>query len=66
MTQDTNELLLIETRGEAPLVRTLRAFEGTPAGTLGCIVGVQGIFVRVRLASGGEPSLLTTTEVEDV
>lgn len=66
MSDDRNELLLIETRGEAPLVRTLKAYAGNPAGTLGCVVGVGGIFIKVALASGGEPALLLPAEVEDV
>lgn len=66
MSDKTNELLLIETRGEAPLVRTLRPLEGNPAGTLGCIVGVDGPYVKVSLASGGEPTLLKANEVENV
>ena len=66
MSDKHNELLLIETRGSAPLVRTLLAFEGQSAGTLGCIVGVDGIYLQVQLASGGEPTLLKANEVENV
>lgn len=66
MSDKTNELLLIETRGAAPLVRTLKDYDGNPAGTLGCIVGVAGIFIKVLLSSGGEPVSLLANEVEDV
>ena len=60
------ELMLIELRGEAPLVRTLRDFDGYPKGTLGAVVGVDGIFLKVRLAGSDVPSLLVTREVEEV
>ena len=66
MSDKTNELLLIEMRGSAPLVRTRRAYDGQPAGTLGCIVGVDGVFLLVQLAGGGPASLLTAMEVEPV
>jgi len=66
MTQDTNELLLIEMRPEAPLVRTKREFDGFPQGTLGYIAGVDALFVSVRLAGSDEASLLLATEVENV
>ena len=60
-----NEWLLIEMRGEAPLVRTLRGFNDTPTGTLGYIAGVDGPFLRVRLAGSNEPTRMLVREVED-
>ena len=66
MTQDTNELLLIEMRPEAPLVRTLREYDGSPKGTLGYIAGVAGLFVMVRLAGSDEASSLLANELENV
>lgn len=66
MPQDRNELLLIEMRPEASLVRTTRAYDGFPKGTLGYIAGVDGLFVMVRLAGSDEASLLLASEVESV
>jgi len=67
MSQTREELLLIDFRGEAPLVRIKREFDGFPAGTLGCITGVRGIYLTVRLAGmkGGE-SLMVANELESV
>jgi hypothetical protein len=63
---DTNELLLIECRPDAPLVRTLRDFDGFPKGTLGYVAGVDGPFIKVRLAGSDEPTLMLPREVENV
>lgn len=60
------ELLLIELRGDAPLVRTLRDFDGYPTGTLGCIVGVDSPWIKVRLAGSDEPTLMSVKEVAEV
>ena len=62
----TQELLLIELRGEAPLVRTTRELDGFPAGTLGCIEGVDGPFIQVRLAGSDGPTLVRATEMVNV
>jgi len=61
-----HELLLIELRGEAPLVRTKREFDGFPEGTLGYIAGVDGPFIQVRLAGSEGPGLMRANEVENV
>lgn len=61
-----NELLLIETRGEAPLVRTLRDFDEYPSNTLGYIAGVDGPFLLVRLAGSDEPTRMLAREVKGV
>jgi len=69
MPDDRNELLLIECRPEAPLVRTLRDFDGCPKGTLGYIAGVDNEgspFIKVRLAGSDEPSLMLPYEVREV
>ena len=66
MSDDTNELLLIEMRGEAPLVRTLRPIDGCPVGTLGYIAGVDGPWLKVRLAGSDEPVLMSVKEVVEV
>jgi hypothetical protein len=66
---DTNELLLIECRPEAPLVRTLRDFDGFPKGTLGYVAGVDDTgspFIKVRLAGSDGPSVMLPYEVENV
>jgi hypothetical protein len=63
---DRNELLLIEMRPEAPLVRTLRDYDGAPKGTLGYIAGVDGPYIAVRLAGSDEASMLQANEVENV
>lgn len=60
------ELMLIELRGEAPLVRTLRDFDGYPMGTLGAVVGTDGIFIKVRLAGSSDPTLMLPREVEEI
>ena len=64
MKQD--ELELLRTRGEAPLVRLRRELDGFPVGTLGSIVGVQAGCLRVKLAGDEGTSLLYPHEVEDV
>ena len=61
-----DELMLVELRGEAPLVRTLREFEGYDIGTLGCIIGVDGPFLKVRFAGSNEPAFLLAREVKDI
>lgn len=66
MTDKPNELLLIELRPEAHLVRTLREFDGTPPGTLGYIAGVDGPYIQVRLAGADEDTLMLPREVENV
>ena len=58
--------MLIELRGEAPLVRTLRDFDGYPKGTLGAIVGVDGPWLKVRLAGSDEHALMSIKEVQEV
>lgn len=58
--------MLIELRGEAPLVRTLRDFDGHPKGTLGAIVGVDGPWLKVRLAGSNEHTLMSVKEVQEV
>ena len=60
------ELLLIETRGEAPLVCTLRDFDEYPQNTLGCVVGVDGPFLLVRLAGSDEPTRMLAREVKGI
>jgi len=66
MPDDRNELLLIECRPEAPLVRTLRDFDGCPTGTLGYIAGVDAPFIKVRLAGSDESTLMLPKEVQEV
>ena len=62
-----DELLLIEIRGSAPLVRTKREIDGFPVGTLGYIAGVDGPFIKVMLAgSNNGASLLKANEVENL
>ena len=62
-----DELLLIELRGEAPLVRIKREFNGFPIGTIGYISGVDGPFIKVVLAGSNDgASLLKANEVENV
>ena len=61
-----DELLLIELRGEAPLVRTTRDLEDFHKGTLGYITGVDGPFLQVRLTGSSEVTLLRANEVENV
>jgi len=58
--------MLMELRGDAPLVRTLRDFDGYPTGTLGCITGVDGPFLKVRLAGSNDDTLLAAREVEEI
>ena len=60
------ELLLIELRGAAPLIRTLRDFDDYPKGTLSYVTGVNGLFLKVRLVGSDEDTLLLTREVKDV
>ena len=57
---------MIELRPEAPLVRTTRELDGFPAGTLGCIEGVDGPFIQVRLAGSDGPTLMRATEMVNV
>jgi len=63
-----DELLLIELRGEAPLVRTKQVIgvTGYAIGTLGYITGVDGPFLQVRLTGSSEVTLLRANEVENV
>ena len=61
-----DELWLIELRGEVPLVRTKREFNGFPIGTLGYISGVDGPFIKVVFAGSNDSvSLLKANEVEN-
>jgi hypothetical protein len=66
MPHTPDELLLIEMRGEAPLVKTRKEFDGFPLGALGYIAGVDGPFIQVRLAGSDGVTLLRAHEVENV
>lgn len=66
MSDKAQELMLIELRGSAPLVRTLREFDGYPSGTLGYIAGVDGPWLKVRLAGSDEPTLMSAKEIQEV
>ena len=66
MEHTPSELLLIELRGDAPLVRTKRELDGFPSGTLGYIAGVDGPFIQVHLADSDGVTLLRNNEVENV
>jgi len=61
-----NELLLMDVRPDAPLVRTNREFDGHPSGTLGYIVGVASPWVRVRLAGSDGEALMLPRELQDI
>lgn len=60
------EIHLIETRGDAPLVRTKRDFDGFPKGTLGTIKGVRGAYLLVQLAGAAGESMMIPNELENV
>ena len=62
-----DELLLIEIRGSAPLIRTKREIDGFSIGTLGYIAGIDGPYIRVMFTgSNSGASLLKANEVENV
>lgn len=61
-----SEIYLIETRGDAPLVRTRREFDGFPQGTLGAIKGVRGSYLVVQLAGAPGESMMIANELENV
>lgn len=60
------ELLLIDCRPDAPLVRTKGAYYGFPAGTLGFIEGVSDGYVMVRLAGSNESYPMLSQELTGV
>ena len=62
----TAELMLIELRGDAPLVRTQRDIDGYPVGTLGCVTGVDGPFLTVRLAGSDTEIHMLPRELQEI